>query len=866
MGLFNRKKISKAELPPQGRSSAEPLEQSLSSVLAVLDGRYANTDLWRTLRTLELLAIHNADISHAIRNWIKMANTGHNVTVSGGSSRANQQALDELNHLAATLYDSGAGIDGLVNHYLQQIAVTGAVSSEDVLADNLKGVVKVVPVRVAQVRFKYEDGAWQPYQHVHGKQFKLNLHTYRYYAHLRLEEDKPYAKPMFIAALEAVIRQKDMHENIGYIMQKYGLVGFVEMMVSAPPRKKTESETEHQARLKDYLADVAKAASGAYRNGMMVHYDDQTVKHNSMSAVAAGGAKDIYQLNEEQVFSGIGIDPAMQGRSYSTTETYAGVVYGLLAAEARGLQRLVKRRLERTYRLHLALTGREQFDVSVAFNPVAEKDPKASAEREQIELNNVLAKVRAGLIDPDAAAQELGYDGWHDHDLAIAQFDPMQQAFAATAPRPFDRATRPFVGAAAGDGDAEANDRDWYALAESYLRRMRPHLRTAEQDSIDQVVAWMRTQDSDPGLDEFQRQSLALVQARLGELGDDGGMADEIATACAAAYEAARFTASDSREYGAIDTRITAFAAANDRFFVSSYATNPDYERGMLRWMQQTYEDNGANLWKRMDDDTLAAFREQFSEALGKASDAAARRIVNTTVQTMRNFGNIAKLSETGVSKLEIYEPLQECAICKEMHGKVVETEVARTYIEQASDMSPGEYVDHLRARSGRLSDTESLRSVSFKDAVAEGYGTPPYHPNCKGRVIKHREALRKVEGQDVNAAENGREFEFVNAETGEKLTQHVEYTVLDRRGQKVIVTRETLAHDSRGLAEHIPGILYQGEMYVDNRRKGTIAYVIGDMMVVTRQSGEAVGWTVLKMGNPSSYLRNNFSPIGGGQ
>ena len=49
-------------------------------------------------------------------------------------------------------------------------------------------------------------------------------------------------------------------------------------------------------------------------------------------------------------------------------------------------------------------------DVSIHFNPGIELNPKESAESESIRVETVLNKMDAGIIGPDDAARELGYE------------------------------------------------------------------------------------------------------------------------------------------------------------------------------------------------------------------------------------------------------------------------------------------------------------------------------------------------------------------------------------------------------------------------------------------------------------------------
>jgi hypothetical protein len=123
-------------------------------------------------------------------------------------------------------------------------------------------------------------------------------------------------------------------------------------------------------------------------------------------------------MNEEQVMSGVAMQPAFFGRTDSTTETYADVVYNLLLAQVGNIQRLVKRRQEATYKLDLLLGGLDVKSVSLTFNRAHARNPLQEAQADRVRVQTAVEKVRAGIIDADTAAQELGYESAFDAGLS----------------------------------------------------------------------------------------------------------------------------------------------------------------------------------------------------------------------------------------------------------------------------------------------------------------------------------------------------------------------------------------------------------------------------------------------------------------
>ncbi len=440
MGFTDRLKIALAafrgeaglNLPDGGRSSEETFGNMLSSFLAPF-GTISPVINFEMLRAMKMLWIYNPDFSQYVANIVNLGNPGHKITIEARSDAMVAAAMDRINETSVRIYPGSCGVDGLLNQYLTSVAWSGAVSSEDIVNLAARRVEKVVLVPVEQIRFKYNRDldvydAYQKTPHLvrtsnSGNAIglnPLNPETYKYFA-LQTVENSPYAKPPATAAVEAIIDgQKPIMENIRYIAQKFGLMGMVTASLVPPPKKPGEAEGEYQTRATKYQMDVARVLEGNFKKGLLVTFRDQKIEHTN---VAEGGG-DVYQLNrmsEEQIFSGMGAMPGFHGRTDSTTETFADVVYYLLTAQTGGMQRIVQRRQEQTYRLDLRLGGIDVDAIHLSFNKAHSRNALAEAQTDQIHLANTLSKVESGIISPDHGAQELGYDNWFDVEMLVGK-------------------------------------------------------------------------------------------------------------------------------------------------------------------------------------------------------------------------------------------------------------------------------------------------------------------------------------------------------------------------------------------------------------------------------------------------------------
>jgi hypothetical protein len=422
------RKIDGAELPDEGRSSVESNDGSFG---ALSFGSVVPPFDLQVLTHLKKLWICNPDFSQYVSNAESLGNTGHTLTVDAASDSQAEAALSRINESAARIYENGAGVDGLMNAYLDQLAWSGALSSEDVVDFGARRVDKVVLVPVEQIRFRYIDGSYIAHQQpntfagfARSKSplglIPLNPATYHYYA-IQTIENSPYAKPPATAAVDLMLGpQQDAIDNIKWIVQKLGILGLVAFLVKKPTVNAGEDSASFKKRAEQYLADTKKKLDGHFNKGLLVGFKGEHDINHANVASDGRGSKEIFQVIEELVFSGIGSMAAFHGRNYTTTETFADVIYSILAAQVVNRQRLVKRRQEKTNRLDLRLAGIQIDGASLQFNRVEARNELQKAQAEQIRQAVVLERARAGIISPDQAAQELGYESAFDPELLSA--------------------------------------------------------------------------------------------------------------------------------------------------------------------------------------------------------------------------------------------------------------------------------------------------------------------------------------------------------------------------------------------------------------------------------------------------------------
>lgn len=412
--------VASIALGPGGHSMANSTMAALQSVEPL-----GYMLPFQILDHIELLATYNPDYSQAVENIKTLANSGHELFVEAGSELQQRRIKDLLEDKARTIQESHGGIDGVIDKLLDQAATFGAMCGEWVLNEDLTDVVDFVDVSPKTIRFFFDKdkGRYTPWQKVSAAQenearrngqrtrggcVELNEVTFRYYA-FDAAPQSPYGTPPFLAALGGIAIQQDMIANMSQIVKKIGLLGIIDVIVEQLPPVPGENAEEYQTRAAAYLDAYASVVQDMVRDGGMVHFNDVEIKPTSLAGNAAG-ATNIFKQNEELVFSGLKSMPSVQGRSYSTTETYAGVAYDIIIRNTKKYQRACKRMVESGYWLIAVMNGMQPKSIKLTFNENKTLHRLQDAQSEAMEIKNALVLWVCGIIDQTIMAQRLGFN------------------------------------------------------------------------------------------------------------------------------------------------------------------------------------------------------------------------------------------------------------------------------------------------------------------------------------------------------------------------------------------------------------------------------------------------------------------------
>lgn len=374
------------------------------------------------LDLLSWLYVWDPDLGYAVNTSTSLSNTDFQITFEEAvSDQEAKEMIEHLNGVVGTWYRGG--ISTMVRDLFVQVALTGAVSGEAVILPDLSAVQKLVKVNPKHIRFipNEENTDFTPAQQVHslftggvgipGDIIELNPITYKYIAHTTVD-DTPYAVPPLLTALNALDIKLDQIKNLKFIMRKFGMMGFLEVLLTAPKPLPKEKPEAYQIRLLNFLSAAAPEIEKGLSQGLVTGYQGtHEFKYQDVKP-AGGGAKEVFDINDRQVTGGLKTPPQLMGRSGTTTETFGRVVLAQFAKALEDVQKTMGEFLKWLFELELILAGFKsgnmikaiEFDSTLVGDKVREEEATSKKIANQNELYN------AGLISQQTRANNLGID------------------------------------------------------------------------------------------------------------------------------------------------------------------------------------------------------------------------------------------------------------------------------------------------------------------------------------------------------------------------------------------------------------------------------------------------------------------------
>jgi len=411
------KKVDDVRVLPPGRVSVPDYTNQANDYIVSGNFDYITPSfVLDSIETIRKLYKVNEDVGSVLNDLVQLTNTGHKITFDQTTPPDQVDNMRKhLNNVSKEWGSGISGIDSIINKWIAQIWVGGALSNEWIPKRDLSGVQVNSLLDPEKIRFKYNKrtNIYEPHQKVKGlinkEYIKLNTLTYKYIA-LLTDIDEPYGVPPFLTALSGIDTQQDMKKNINHIMKQLGLLGYLETKVAKPDQQADESVSAYKARLTQLLEQTKTNVQAGFMEGVLVGFDeDHEFQFNSTTKNLAG-VSDVYNSNEVQIANGLKTSPAFLGQSQGGTETNMGIVFTKMLSQLKSVQAILASNLEYGYKLELIMAGYSFKSIKVEFKASTITDDLKIQQGKEIKQRVNHALRVDGIIDQDTYAEDMGYE------------------------------------------------------------------------------------------------------------------------------------------------------------------------------------------------------------------------------------------------------------------------------------------------------------------------------------------------------------------------------------------------------------------------------------------------------------------------
>lgn len=764
-----------------GRSSADPRAERTLGIPSYLEP-VAMPFPVKWLHALSNAAIWNNHVSYAVTNIVSLANAPHEVEFPDKvPDRVKQKAMEHLKSVRDTWHDFSAGHMSLQSDLFRQIATFGPLSAEAEIRPDLKGIAKIHLVSPEEIRFSYnrKEGRYQALQQVplirntmpneQNGHLVLNPATYNYVA-LDRSGQLPYAIPPLLSALEKLAIEAGMLDSFQYIMKMMGMLGFLEVLLEAPQRQGGESDQDYDERLSAYLNEQIPEIEAGFDKGIFVGFKKGAEVKLTGTNVKADNAEQFLKIIKGYIFSGLKQDPNLHGENYAVTETFGRVILAKMSQDMTRYQEILAAFWKRVYHTELILAGFPIPFLNVTFQRTVITDQKRERETEKLHSETVTHNRDQGYISQDDAARELGYEKAHapgpvretkkpggqgeDSDDANTPDNTTPEGTENTLPAARSSESLSF-------GDAEDDFIDAYyqqvdALYQQGLQEVRPRL----EDAVQQLAPEASVDDTAEAiLSSLQVWWGEAFSTRLPEICDehvtqvynhfraDTSVMDNLEFS--ADRTAARrggppppagmlLEGPPQVRQGLSDYRAIEHLSQADAYYMGKFIREQETIARIRGWIiarletgvSITRSDRGAG-----DSEAFRMFFNALDEQLLRERFQL-RRVVETTVNKARNYGNVQYLHQAEVAEFEIVSVMDRktCPYCRTLNGRTFSVEKAVDRIATLADSAP-EQVPRISpfATVFTVSELEKMSSEALEKA---GISMPPFHPHCRDRVV----------------------------------------------------------------------------------------------------------------------------------
>lgn len=392
---------------------------------------------------LDILADTHPDISYAVWQFLRVANSGWTVTaknLTGEPDARGQNLVDDLVSQFTSTPNSGRfeeskSLNNLLNQLHLSIIKDGACAGEAVLFDNLRDVAEIAPVDVNSIYFRRgEDGRNVPWQYqgmenggrrnrgsdnspgpgqeeVWENGYKRLDYPNFFYEALDPKIGDPYGRSPILPVLQVVffymqvlIDLKAAVHIVGYPRIEAKILE--EVVAKNCPGTIRNNPDKYAEWLNARLTELINLYSQLNPDDVMVHYDSVELGMVGQAARASFDIRGLIDVLDHQMAASLKTLMTILGRKEGSTETYVSTDMMLYAKGVEDVQKVSEALLERAFTFALNLKG-FQGTVDFEFDAIDFRSEEQRQKDFGESILNQLKLIGFGAQDWKGAAMEL---------------------------------------------------------------------------------------------------------------------------------------------------------------------------------------------------------------------------------------------------------------------------------------------------------------------------------------------------------------------------------------------------------------------------------------------------------------------------
>lgn len=381
--------------------------------------RYTDAD---TL--LKQLSKMDPDVSAGIWNFLRLLDSGFRAIALDKNlepSAKFQTKLDQMIFRMSGKYDYKnwdalrLNISQVANQLAKYILLRGGAGLEVVLGKD-KRLYKMIVIDPITVSFKQPSkGVFVPFQKnsLNDEEISLAIPTF-FWGILDPDADSPYETPPFLPALQAVLFNMSVMQDLQRIVKRVAFPRLTIKIIEATLRKYAPAHIQFDEALmanwmNEQRASIGNALSNLAPEDAAVFFDSIDVNTLETKNNATVDYKPLIQVIDQRVITGLKSLPTILGRQFSSSQTLSGVEALLYAKSVKCVQDVVISILEKAITLSMQLEGIKGYAKckygEVSLRPAAELETFL-----QLKQNRTLKNLSLGFITDEQAAEELTGD------------------------------------------------------------------------------------------------------------------------------------------------------------------------------------------------------------------------------------------------------------------------------------------------------------------------------------------------------------------------------------------------------------------------------------------------------------------------